>query len=134
MESFKLVIDGIDLTKEDRKRIEKGIERAMAEALAGKTKGMVFRPVIQPGGVAHHDGGAEGAEHEGFSRIRELLPNGGILIRELMAEKELEQTKGIEYGLKSKLGEALSMSQLAPSRAPGNLGKSAQGFGGSRPA
>jgi hypothetical protein len=78
METFKLVVDGIDLTEEDRKRIESGIERAMVEALDGKTKGLVFVPAVHP---------------DGLDRITAHIPNGGWLIRESLLKQEHDQMK-----------------------------------------
>jgi len=101
METFKLVVDGIDLTEEDRERIESGIEKAMVEALAGKGKGMHLHPILQP----HHRQPEKFRLPEKFRQITEGMPNGGILITPAL-EAELPQLMSQEFGSEAEIAPA----------------------------
>ena len=100
MEMFKLIVDGIDLTEDDRKRIERGIEKAMVEALAGKGKGMHMHPIIQP----QHREPVKFRQPE-FRQITDGMPNGGILITPAL-EAELPQLMSQEFGGEAELAPA----------------------------
>lgn len=90
METFKLVVDGIDLSKQDRERIESRMEKAMLEVLAGRLDGMKLFPIAHP---------------EGVPKLTHGMPNGGILISLALAEKELPQLLESQFGPEAEVAD-----------------------------
>jgi len=104
METFKVVIDGIDLTTEDRERIEGGIHRAMLEFFAGDDEGdgdgtgarVDFFPIVHPKGVG---------------RVHPGRPNGEILLRAGL-EKELQEILAKEFGPDARAGDVRARAEI----------------------